>query len=134
MSSFLDLVVVALKLVYSIINSIISWKVEERDRFEKRMRNITNLLKDAIDNKDEAINEKDYLSNLEWEKQERYKKYKLLSYTSLSAGGGIHELSYIKDMSMGLRVLDRKESIIGILLKNLSIEEKSKWIAKTLST
>lgn len=130
--TILELVLVSLKLVYAIITSIMKWKIEERNRFEERMRTISGLLKEAVDNKDESLNEADYLSNLEWEKQERYKTYKNKSAEVLTAGGGISDLSSITDMGMGLRVNNKRVEVIAILLKNLELEEKSKWIAKEI--
>jgi len=131
-STILELIVIALKLVYTIVGSIIKWKVEERDRFEERMKTIANLLKEAVDNKDESLNEEDYLSNLEWEKQERYKTYKQNTLVVLNLGGGINELMIIPSMGMGLRVTNKKEAVIQILLKNLGIEEKAQWVAKDI--
>jgi len=131
--TILELIVVSLKLVYTIIGSVIKWKVEERNRFEKRMRTITQLLKEAVDNKEESLNEEDYLSNLEWEKKEKYKTYKNNSVEILRSGGGINELLKVTTMGMGLRVEQCKEEIISFLQKNLSLEDKAKWIAKTLS-
>jgi hypothetical protein len=130
--TILELVVVALKLVYTIVSSIIAWKLEERNRFEERMKTITKLLKEAVDNKEESLNEGDYLSNLEWEKQAKYKVYKQKSQDVLAVGGGINDLILVQNMGMGLRVTSKKEVIIQILLKNLEVEEKSKWIAKEL--
>jgi len=127
-----ELIVIVLKLVYTIVTSIISWNVEERNRFQERMKVISKLLKDAVDNKDESLNEEDYLSNLEWEKQERYKVYKQHSLAILNQGGGISDFYNISELGMGLRVKDKKEIIVTILLRNLNIEEKSQWIAKEL--
>jgi len=131
-STILELIVISLKLVYTMVGSIIKWKVEERDRFEKRMKTIATLLKEAVDNKDESLNEEDYLSNLEWEKKERYKTYKQQTLDTLALGGGINDLSAVTLMGMGLRVVNKKELIISILLKNLEIEEKAQWVAKEL--
>jgi len=131
-STILELIVISLKLVYTIVGSIIKWKVEERNRFEERMKTIANLLKEAVDNKDESLNEEDYLSNLEWEKQERYKTYKQNTIDVLTLGGGINDLIAITSMGMGLRVTNRKDSVVQILLKNLVLEEKAQWIAKDL--
>jgi len=131
-TTILELIVIALKLVYTIVGSIIKWKVEERNRFEERMKTIATLLKEAVDNKDESLNEEDYLSNLEWEKQERYKTYKQNTLEVLTQGGGINELAGITAMGMGLRVTNKKEDVIKILLKNLAIEEKAQWVAKDI--
>jgi len=35
-------------------------------------------------------------------------------------------------MGMGVRVTNRKDPIVLILLKSLSVEDKSKWVAKDL--
>jgi len=131
-STILELIVIALKLVYTIVGSIIKWKVEERNRFEERMKTISKLLKDAVENKDESLNEDDYLSNLEWEKKERYKTYKLKSIEVLTLGGGINELEAITSMGMGVAVANKKIVIIELLQRNLSVEEKGQWIAKNL--
>ena len=130
--TILELVLISLKLVYSIITSITSWNVEERNRFEERMRTISKLLKEAIENKDEALNEESYLSNLEWEKKERYNSYKNSTLIILKKAGGITDLLTVTTMGMGLRVQIKKDIVIQILLKNLDAEEKSKWVAKEL--
>jgi len=130
--TILELIVIALKLVYTIVGSIIKWKVEERNRFEERMKTISKLLKDAVDNKDESLNEADYLSNLEWEKQEKYKTYKQKSLDILTIGGGINDLIAVTDMGMGLRVSNKKDAVVQILLKNLAVEEKAQWISKDI--
>jgi len=72
------------------------------------------------------------LSNLEWEKQERYKAYKQKSSEVLTKGGGINDLILVTNLGMGLRVKNKKDIILQILLKNIDLEEKSKWIAKEL--
>ncbi len=133
-ATILELVVTSLKLVYSIISSIIKWNLEERNRFEERIKNISKLLKEAIENKDESLNEEAYLSNLEWEKKERYNVYKQESLGVLTKGGGISDLESVVTMAMGLKVKEKREGVISILLKNLDIEEKSKWIAKELTS
>jgi len=131
-TTILELIVIALKLVYTIVGSIIKWKVEERNRFEERMKTISKLLKDAVENKDESLNEEDYISNLEWEKQVRYKTYKQKSIEVLSVGKGITELEAVTDMGMGLGISNNREAVVQILLKNLAVEEKAQWIAKEL--
>jgi len=131
-ATILELIVIALKLVYTIVGSIIKWKVEERNRFEERMRTISKLLKDAVENKDEALNEEDYLSNLEWEKQQRYQTYKRRSIEIISLGGGVNDLIAVTEMGMGLRITVKKEEVIEILLKNLGVEEKAQLIAKDI--
>jgi len=128
----LELVVVFLKLVFVVVSSLIKWKVEERNRFEERMKTISKLFKEAVINKDESLNEGDYLSNLEWEKQNRYKAYRQASYDILVKGGGIGDLSNSPVLGMGLRINAKKEDIIKILLKNLRLEEKAQWISKKL--
>ena len=131
-SSILELIVISLKLVYTIIHAIIKWNLEERLRFEERIKTVSMLLKEAVENKDESLNEDSYLSNLEWEMKQRYETYKEKSLEILRQGGGIVELENVSDMGMGLRIQDKKENIIQILLKNLDIVEKSKWIAKEI--
>lgn len=131
-STVLELIVISLKLVYTIITSIINWNLEERNRFEERMKTVSNLLKEAISNKEESLNEASYLSNLEWEKKERYNSYKQSSISVLMVGGGLYDLSNVITMGMGLRVQQKKDIVVNILLKDTNIEEKSKWIAKEL--
>lgn len=132
-STILELIVISLKLVYSIVTSILKWNLEERNRFEERMKTISKLLKDAIDNKDESLNEVAYLSNLAWEKKERYNCYKQNTVDILKKAGGISDLLGVSTMGMGLRVQSKKDTIILILIKNLDIDEKSKWVAKELT-
>lgn len=131
-TAILELIVISLKLVYSIVTSILAWNLEERNRFEERMRTVTQLLKNAVDNKEESLNEEDYLSNLEWEKKERYKTYKLKSLEVLTLGGGINELETVMSMGMGVAIANNKTAIIELLLRNISVEEKAQWIAKCL--
>ncbi len=132
-TSIIELVVIVLKLLYSIVSSIMAWKEEERNRFEERMKTLTFLLKDAIVNKEESLNEKDFLSNLEWEKQERYKAYKQAAIEVLSVGGGINELKTKTVMGMHLRITDKLNDVVAILVKDITVEDKSKLIAKLLS-
>jgi len=131
-SAILELITTALKLVFTIVTQVMKWNAEERSRFEERMRTISSLLKEAVENKDESLNEEDYLSNLEWEKQQRYLAYKTQALTILNQGGGINELSVASTMGMGLAVVKNKDAVISVLLKNLDVEEKSKWIAKEI--
>ena len=131
-TAILELIVISLKLVYSIVTSILAWNLEERNRFEERMRTVTQLLKDAVDNKEESLNEEDYLSNLEWEKKERYKTYKQASLEVLTLGGGINDLEAVTFMGMGVAVANKKTVVIGLLLRNISVEEKAQCIAKCL--
>jgi len=131
-TAILELIVVVLKISFSIFQSIMAWKEEERQRFEDRIRNLSTILKEAIVNKDEVLNEQDYLSNLEWEQQERYKTYKQACVEVLSAGGGINELNLRNIMGMNLRIAEKIKETIAILVRDLTIEDKSKLIAKLL--
>ena len=131
-TAVIELITVFLKLVYAITSSIMKWKVEERNLFEKRMRTITKLLNEAISNKAEVINEKDFLSNLDWEKKERYKTYKRETLKILKQGGGISDLSKVKVMGMGLRVVNHSKEVLKIMLEKLDIEDKSIFIAKEI--
>jgi len=131
-TAILELIVIVLKLVLYIINVWLGWKMEERQRFEERMKNLTDLLKKAVENKEESINEEDFLSNLEWEVQERYKNYKDACFQSLSSGKGIEELKKQEILGMNLRIAQKEESVVEILVKDIKIEEKSKRIAKLL--
>jgi len=133
LTSILNLLVMSLKIFFYFFQKYIAWTVEERERFETRMKNLTDLLSKAIENKDEVINEKDYLSNLEWEKQQRYKTYKTKTLFVLTSGGGINELNTIQDLGMNLRVEQKKAEVIAILIKNINTEDKSVAIAQLLT-
>ena len=132
-ASILEIIAVILKIVYSIFAASIAWKEEERQRFEDRIKNLTTILKEAIVNKEEVLNEQDYLSNLEWEKQERYKAYKQICVEVLSSGGGINELTQKDTLGMNLRISEKVKETIAILVQDLNVEDKSKLIAKMLT-
>ena len=131
----IELITVVLKIFLTIAKAFLAFNKEEKERFEERMKTLSGILKESINDQSESINENDYLSNLEWEKQERYKKYKKAALEVLMKGGGILELSS-DDMEivMGMngRVVSKREKVIEILTKNLSLEEKSKSIAACL--
>lgn len=131
-TAILELVVIILKLFLHIMSMWLKWKMEERKRFEDRMKILTGLLKEAVENKDESMNEEAYLSNLEWEEQERYKKYKEVCLKVLSIGEGFDSLKQNKVLGMHLRLEQKKDETITILIKDISVEEKSKLISKLL--
>lgn len=129
----LEIVVLALKLVFLLISGVMKYNAEEQRRFEERLKTLSQALKEAIENKEESLNEDAYLSNLEWEKKQRYTTYKAKFVEVLSAGGGIAELSSVAVMAMGSKVIQNKPAVLGILLKDLSVEDKSKFFAKLLT-
>ena len=131
-ATILEIISSCLKLLYMIASSWMAWKEEERNRFIERMKTISGLLKEAVINKEETLNEDAYLSNLEWEKQERYKVYRDQSLRVILAGDGLSELLKVTISAMNLRVEKNKDLIIQILTKNLDSLEKSKLIAKAL--
>lgn len=132
-TAILEIVVLGLKLIFMLISGIMKYNAEEQKRFEERIKTLSSALKAAIENKDESLNEETYLSNLEWEKKQRYQTYKTKFLEVLRIGGGIVELCNASNMAMGTKVMQRKEEVIGILLKDLAVEEKSKLFAKLIT-
>jgi len=130
--AIIELAVIILKILYSIVKAIISWKEEERRRFEERIRTLSGILKEAIVNKEESLNEEDYLSNLAWENQQRYLAYKKAAERIISSGGGINELTQEEIMGMGQRVIEKRDEVVAVLIKDLYIIDRAKLIGKTL--
>jgi hypothetical protein len=133
-TTVMQLVLQCFKLFFIILTAWMKWKEEERIQFEKRMTNMVKLLEQAVTNRDESFNEAAYLSNLDWEKKTRYTKYYELSKVVLGLGGGIMELSAQNVMAMGTKVNEHHEKVLEIILKEVSIDEKSKLIAALLTT
>lgn len=128
----LSLISTLLQIAFYILKVYINWTSKERTIFDQRMKIVANLLKEAIENREEALNEEAYLSNLEWESKQRFNSYKEQILDVLRKGGGIKDLEAIELLGMGLRVVKKEDEIIQILTKDLDIEEKSKRIAKVL--
>lgn len=128
----LSLISTLLQIAFYILKVYINWTSKERTIFDQRMKMVSNLLKEAIENREEALNEEAYLSNLEWESKQRFTTYKEQILDVLRKGGGIKDLEAIELLGMGLRVEKKEAEIIQILTKDLDIEEKSKRIAKVL--
>ena len=133
MATILELVIQILKLTFFIIQEWASWKIEEQDRFIKRMTNVSTLLKEAIQNRDESFNELAYLSNIAWDEKQRYTKYAETINTVLTNGGGIETLLTQNVMGMSLRVAAKKADVVSILIKDLPIDVRSKMIAQLLA-
>ena len=132
-SSILEIIVLVLKLAYMLVSGIMKYNAEEQARFEARLKTLSTALKSAVDNKEETLNEDAYLSNLAWEKKQRYTTYKAKFVEIVSSGGGISELSLVTSMAMGTKVTQKKDLVIEIMLKDVSIDEKSKQFAKLLT-
>ncbi len=132
-TSVLELILQCFKLFFIILTAWMKWKEEERILFEKRMRNMTELLKEAVTNRDESFDEAAYLSNLDWEKKTRYAKYYEAAKNVLSAGSGVNELQQQTVMAMGIKVTTAQKEVVAIILKEVSIDEKSKLIAALLT-
>ena len=128
----LELITTILKIFLLFAGKYVGWKAEERARFEERMKNITNLLKEAAQDKAESVNEEDYLTNLDWEKKKRYDEYKRNALEILSRGGGFNDLKEVKFLGMNLRVVSKEKEVVEIITKDLKLDDKCKLIAKTL--
>jgi hypothetical protein len=129
----IELITVVLKIFLTFAKAYLAFNQEEKERFEERMKTLSGILKDSISDQSESINENDYLSNMAWEKQERYKKYKKATFDILVQGGGIFQLLEVEGtLGMKDRVQSKKDKVVEILTKNLNIEEKSKAIAALL--
>ena len=131
-TSILEIIVLVLKLAYMLVSGIMKYNAEEQARFDARLKTLSSALKSAVDNKEETLNEDAYLSNLAWEKKQRYTTYKAKFVEVVSSGGGISELSQVTAMAMGTKVTQKKDLVLAIMLKDVSIDEKSKQIAKLL--
>lgn len=122
------------KLIFMLLRGVIKrGNAEELKRFEERLRTLSTALKEAVSNKEESLNEEAYLSNLEWEKKQRYTAYKAKFLEIVKAGGGYVELSSVSSMAMGTKVSQKKDAIIEILSKDMPVEDKSKIFAKLLA-
>lgn len=132
MTTILEIVLILLKIVYQVMMLYIKWSVEERRRFEERIKIVKDVLEETIKNREEVLDENDYLSNLEWEQKERYSFYKTASLNILNAGGGITELKAVETMGMHLRVQASSDKIVAILVLDILVDEKAALIAKTL--
>lgn len=132
-TAILEIVVLGLKLIFMLINGIIKYNAEEQRRFEERLKTLSDALKRAIENKEESLNEEAYLSNLDWEKKQRYQVYKINFVNVIKDGGGLAELSAVTAMAMGTKVTLKKESVLEILIKDVSVDDKSKLFAKLLA-
>jgi hypothetical protein len=132
-ASILEIVILGLKLIFMLLNGIMKYNAEEQKRFEDRLKTLSSALKAAVDNREESLNEEAYLSNLEWEKKQRYTAYKAKFLEVVKAGGGYVELSLASTMAMGTKVSQKKDAVIEILNKDMSVEDKSKLFAKLLA-
>lgn len=132
-TSILEIIVLVLKLAYMLVSGIMKYNAEEQARFDARLKTLSSALKSAVDNKEETLNEDAYLSNLAWEKKQRYTTYKAKFVEVVSSGGGISELSQVTAMAMGTKVTQKKDLVLAIMLKDVSIDEKSKQFAKLLT-
>lgn len=132
MASYFNMIIEILKIIYLIMNTWIKWTAEERIRFQERMNAVTDLLKKAVENKSDIINEADYTSNLEWEKKQRYEGYKKEIIFLLSKGSGIQELKADMFMGLGARITVKEVQVIIILKDAYSVEEKAILISKMI--
>lgn len=132
-TSILEIIVLSLKLVYMLISGIMKYNAEEQARFDQRIKTLSAAMKAAIENKEESLNEDAYLSNLDWDQKQRYTQYKLKFLEILKVGGGLADLSVVPTMAMGARVILNKDGVLAILLKDISLDEKSKQFAKLLT-
>ena len=121
-----------LKIFLTFFQKWLAWKADERLKFEERMRNMANILKEASGDSSEAINEEDYLANLNWELKKRYDLYKKETFKILMEGGGIIELKSVISMGMGKRIEERSDKVIEILRNDKSLNVKARMISKIL--
>lgn len=132
----LDLIVVFAKLLLIFLTKSMKGKMEDQVRYHNKMKILLELLNDMVNDKSEKINEEDFLSNLDWEKKQRYETYK--SQINILVNKGIPltitELLKITVLGMNLRVATRELDLINIMRKDLSDSDKAILIAKDLSS
>lgn len=133
MGTYVELFGIIFKIVLYIMKAIIGYNADEYKLFQERISTVAELLKKAVTNQMDSLDEKSYLSNKEWEVAKRYEEYKKAIFALLSQGLGIIELSKVEIMGMGLRVEERKQSVIPVLSQPGTVIEKSMMIAKILS-
>jgi len=128
-----ELITVVLKIFFTFMKAYMAWNKEERERFEERMKNLSGVLKEAINDQSESMNEEAYLSNLEWEKKQRYEAYKKSLAPMLARGAGYESLISIKgNMGLSQRIIANEPKVVEILVKSVSVDEKCKLIASLL--
>jgi hypothetical protein len=132
----LDLIVVFAKLLLLFLTKIMKGKIEDKIRYHNKMQILLKLLNDMVNDRSEKINEEDFLSNLDWEKKQRYESYKnqINTLVNKEIPITISELLKINILGMNLRVVAREKEIINILLKDLSDSDKAILIAQDLSS
>lgn len=132
----LELIVVFGKLILIFLSKAMKGKMEDQVRYHNKMKILLELLNDMANDKSEKINEEDFLSNLDWEKKQRYETYKNQINTIVNKGIPltITELLKITILGMNLRIAARENEIINILRKDLADSDKAILIAKDLSS
>lgn len=130
----LDLILTFSKLLLLFISKWMKGRMEEKVRYHKKMTLILKLLQEASEDKSEVVNEKDFLSNLDWEKKTRYEKYKVNILEILNKGGGFSDLLEVTDFGMNLRLKTKEIEVFNVLGDILTNEEKTIKIAQILSS
>ncbi|MDB4330186.1 hypothetical protein N9948_00465 [bacterium] len=129
----LKLITTILKLLIFFGGKYFAWTIAEKIKFNKRMENMATLLEEAMSDKSEAVNEDDYLANVEWEKKKRYESYKTEALIVLERGDGLEGLKLVVSLGMGILIAKKETQIVEALKKDLTVEDKAKLVAKILS-
>lgn len=130
--AILQIILEFFKIFWLIFNAVSKFNEEENRRFQERFYTIASLLKDAVHDVSEVVNEKDFIDLLAWEIKEKYEYYKGAVSFILKAGGGISNLEGQQMFCMGQIVKDKREAVLKILVEVSSIDQKSIKIAKVL--
>lgn len=130
----LNLISTFFKLILIFVTKWLKGQMEERVRYHKKITLILDLIKKATDDKSEIINEKDFISNLDWEKKTRYEKYKSNIIDVLNKGGGFSDLLEVTDLGMNLRLKTKEKEVFEVLTDIITNEEKTVKIAQILSS
>jgi len=130
----IELILVFSKIIFLFLTKWAKGEVQERIMYHRKMTTLLNLLKQAAEDKSEVINEKDFLSNLDWEKKQRYEVYKKSISEVLERDGGFSDLLEITSLGMNLRIKTKEKEVFEILMKDITIEEKTIRISQIISS
>lgn len=124
---FIELIFQALKLLIFIIK-----KRNNLKNIEEKIKVINKLLKEALEEKTDIIDDESFIENLEWEQETKYEMYKDITLNVLNAGGSLKELEKQAKIGMGNKVLENIDEIQKILNQDISLKKKAILIAKQL--
>lgn len=129
---YLTLFLEILKILNVFITRIISMKAEEYALFKERFQTILDSMDKAVNKQQDAFNESAYISNREWEFTKRFNGYKTAILGVLQKGGGYGDLAAVPNGGMGSRIVIIRATVIDILTRPTTLDDKSALIAKAL--